>query len=440
MKKWLALGVLGFAALAAFAGTCTIIRVNFVEIDGHDTYGAELKNDSGADFLQHNFVVAFINSSGTVVETKSVPGCLRTLQNGKSNWFSATSSLTPSSTDVALSRLAFDSTLKVGTAETGDVTITITSITREGDELTVIGKIKNEDSDDLDDPVVCVVVRDTSGNVVKVFRDSGSGDLDEDDEYSFTLTFTVPDSTTEVDEVDVHVDGLEDGVPTKPESDTANDVEEVGDAEDLEFSVQPQDSTGGVQFGSDVKVKIVDDDGDTVVSATNTITLAYGSGGDAAGVVTCDDNSVAAVNGVATFEDCSVDLDGVDYKLTATATGLTTATSAAFDITVGPAAKLKFTTQPSAAATAATDFAQQPVVTVQDAGGNTVTTSVAPVTLTIAGVGPGVLTCDTNPLAAVAGVADFVDEGCEISLAGTNTIVASSGTLTSDTSTAIVTS
>ncbi len=438
MKKWLALGVLAFAALAAFAGTCTIIRVNYVEFDGHDTYGAELKNDSGADFLQHNFVVAFLNGSGQVVETKTVPGCLRTLLNGKSDFFSATSTLSPSSTDVALSRIAFDSTLKAGSPETGDVTITITSITREGEELTVVGTIKNEDGDDLDDPVVCIVVRDTSGNVVKVFRDSGSGDLEEDDEYSFTLTFTVPDSTTEVDEVDVHVDGLEGGVPTKPESDTANGVTEVGDAEDLAFSVQPQDSTGGVDFASDVKVKIVDDEGNTVVSADDTITLAYDSGGDAAGVLTCDDPSVAAVNGVATFEDCSINLDGDDYKLKATASGLTTATSSTFDITVGPAAKLTFTTEPSAVATAATDFAQQPVVTVQDAGGNTVTTSVASITLTIGGAGPGALSCTTNPLAAVAGVATFAS--CEISLAGTNTITASSAGLTSDTSTAIVTS
>jgi len=439
VKKWLALGVLAFAALAAFAGTCTIIRVNYVEIDGKDTYGAELKNDSGADFLQHNFVVAFINSSGAVVETKTVPGCLRTLQNGKSNFFSATSTLSPSSTDVALSRLAFDSTLKVGSAETGDVTITITSITREGDELTVIGKIKNEDSDDLDDPVVCIVVRDTSSNVVKVFRDSASGDLDEDDEYSFTLTFTVPDSTTEVDEVDVHVDGLEDGVPTKPESDTGNAVTEVGDAEDLAFSVQPANTTGGTDFASDVKVKIVDEDGNTVTSADDNITLAIDTN-PSAGTLTCDDTTVDAVDGVATFSDCSIDKAGTGYKLKATATGLTTATSSAFNVTVGAAAKLTFTTEPSAVATAATDFAQQPVVTVQDAGGNTVTTSVAPVTLTIAGAGPGVLTCTTNPLPAVAGVADFAGEGCEISLAGTNTIVASSGALATDTSVSIVTS
>jgi hypothetical protein len=59
-------------------------------------------------------------------------------------------------------------------------------------------------------------------------------------------------------------------------------------------------------------------------------------------------------------------------------------------------------------------------VTVQDAFGNTVTTSVASVTLTITtgtGTSGAVLTCTTNPQAAVAGVDTFA--GCKINLAGT---------------------
>ncbi|HEY7421236.1 MAG TPA: hypothetical protein VH541_04420, partial [Gaiellaceae bacterium] len=60
-----------------------------------------------------------------------------------------------------------------------------------------------------------------------------------------------------------------------------------------------------------------------------------------------------------------------------------------------------------------------PKVAIQDALGNTVTSSTAPVTLTItAGTGTAgaALTCTANPKAAVSGVAAF--GACKINLAG----------------------
>src|SRR5205814_6484561 len=50
---------------------------------------------------------------------------------------------------------------------------------------------------------------------------------------------------------------------------------------------------------------------------------------------------------VATFSNLSIDRAGTGYTLAATSAGLTGATSTTFNITVGPAAKLAFTTQPS---------------------------------------------------------------------------------------------
>lgn len=47
------------------------------------------------------------------------------------------------------------------------------------------------------------------------------------------------------------------------------------------------------------------------------------------------------------------------------------------------------------------------MVTVQDAGGNTVTGSTAPVTLSITNPAGATLTCTANPVNAVAGVATF---------------------------------
>ena len=80
-------------------------------------------------------------------------------------------------------------------------------------------------------------------------------------------------------------------------------------------------------------------------------------------------------------------------------------------------------------------------MTVQDAGGNTLTSgtgSTATVTLAIlggTGTAGAVLTCTTNPRNAVAGVDAFA--GCRINLAGTNyQLRATSGSLTQATSNA----
>ena len=64
-------------------------------------------------------------------------------------------------------------------------------------------------------------------------------------------------------------------------------------------------------------------------------------------------------------------------------------------------------------------FSAQPVVHVEDASGNVVTTSSASVSLSIAS-GTGTLDCTTNPVTAVSGVATFA--GCKITgTAGTAT-------------------
>ena len=78
-------------------------------------------------------------------------------------------------------------------------------------------------------------------------------------------------------------------------------------------------------------------------------------------------------------------------------------------------------------------FGAQPVVEVEDSGGNVVTSSSASVSLSIAS-GTGTLNCTTNPVTATSGVATFA--GCEITgTAGTNfSLSATSTGLTGDTS------
>src|SRR5439155_19294189 len=56
--------------------------------------------------------------------------------------------------------------------------------------------------------------------------------------------------------------------------------------------------------------------------------------------------TVATVNGVASFSTLTLDKTGTSYALTATAIGLTPATSSGFSITAGAATQLGFGTEP----------------------------------------------------------------------------------------------
>jgi len=70
--------------------------------------------------------------------------------------------------------------------------------------------------------------------------------------------------------------------------------------------------------------------GNTVTTATDNVTLAIATNpanGTLSGTV-----AVAAVNGIATFNNLSIDLQGLGYTIDASAPGLVTATSDPFDI------------------------------------------------------------------------------------------------------------
>src|SRR5207248_398611 len=135
--------------------------------------------------------------------------------------------------------------------------------------------------------------------------------------------------------------------------------------------------------------------------------------------------SVAAVAGVATFSDLSVNKSASGYTLTAAASGLSPATSAAFNVTPGTATQLVFSVQPSntAAGAAITPAVQ---VTAQDAQGNTATGFAGTVTVAL-GTNPGGGTLSgTTAVAAVNGVATFGN--LSVNKAGTGYTLAASGT------------
>ena len=117
-----------------------------------------------------------------------------------------------------------------------------------------------------------------------------------------------------------------------------------------------------------------------------------------------------------------------------TASALSTSALGTY-VVVHNAAKLVFTIAASATATSDTALATQPVVTIQDAAGNTTTTDTSSVTLTLTTPAGATLTCATNPTPAVTGIARFT--GCAIDKAGTYTLRATDGSLTSATSSSV---
>ncbi len=187
----------------------------------------------------------------------------------------------------------------------------------------------------------------------------------------------------------------------------------------LSFTTNPSNSTGGIAFGVQPAVAIQTVGGGATKS-TALVTLSITT--PAGATLSCTANPVAAVSGTAQFAGCRIDKAGT-YTLTATSPSLSSAVSANVTVSVGAATKLVFTTTPLNTARN-TVFTNQPVVAVQDSGGNILTGSTIPVTLSITG---GTLSCTTNPKNAVAGVASFA--GCRIQQAGAYVLTATSGSL-----------
>src|SRR5205809_976163 len=167
----------------------------------------------------------------------------------------------------------------------------------------------------------------------------------------------------------------------------------VGPAAKLVYTVQPSTAAAGAAITPGVQVAVQDAQGNTVTTATTSITLAIGTNpasGTLAGTTTA-----AAVSGVATFSTLSLNMVGTGYTLTAAATGLTGATSNAFNIGVGAAAKLVFPVQPSTAA-AGTGIAPAVQAAVQAAQGNIVTTATTSIPLAIGTNPPGAALAGTT--------------------------------------------
>src|SRR5216117_2972514 len=178
----------------------------------------------------------------------------------------------------------------------------------------------------------------------------------------------------------------------------------AGTASQLAFTVQPTSATAGSVITPAVRVIAQDGLGNTATSFTGNVSVALGS--NPGGATLAGTTTMAAVAGVATFGNLSIDKAGTGYTLTTSATGLTGQPSASFIISAAAANKLVFTVQPTSV-TAGAPITPAVQVTAQDGLGNTVTSFTASVTVALGNnPGAGALT-GTTSVTAVAGVATF---------------------------------
>jgi hypothetical protein len=194
----------------------------------------------------------------------------------------------------------------------------------------------------------------------------------------------------------------------------------------LRFVTQPSTAAvSGTAFATQPTVELLDRVGTRNATGTDTVTLSLTVPGTAviSGVV-----AQAGVAGLATFAGLSVNIAGT-YTFTAASGSATSVASDSFTITAGTASKLGFTTQPSSSTAANIAFATQPIVAVQDAAGNTVSSSCT-ITISLSSPNGGSDSlAGTSSRAALAGVSNFAGAGLRVlsTIGGTTYTITATG-------------
>ena len=201
----------------------------------------------------------------------------------------------------------------------------------------------------------------------------------------------------------------------------------VGTATKLVFVAQPSNVPVGVSITPGVQVAVEDVNGNIVAGATNSVTISTtpgsaGIGGTVTGT---------PVKGIVTFSNLTFSAAGIGYTLNASATGLTPAVSAAFNVIL-PANKLAFLGQPTSTNTGAS-IVPSVQVAVEDTNGSVVPGATNTITIAIGNNPSAGILGGTATATPVNGVATFPN--LTISAGGKGyTLTASSAGLTGATS------
>ncbi|MDE3095874.1 MAG: FxLYD domain-containing protein, partial [Chloroflexota bacterium] len=216
MKKLAAILAVVGLGLAGFAGTCNLLQTSLTQIGATDTYAGALQNNTGANFLGHKFKITFVDAYGNIIDQRTnVSGCLRSWQNGTSDFFSVASTQPAASTVSAIASLDYSQPLTAGSTLATNSTVTGVTASLNSTTLTVAGTLRNNDAVTMVSPDVCAVVYNSSGNIT-VTQMSTLGSLNPGTSINFTMSITVPGSTVSSNTVTVWADGLENNVPTTP--------------------------------------------------------------------------------------------------------------------------------------------------------------------------------------------------------------------------------
>ncbi len=181
----------------------------------------------------------------------------------------------------------------------------------------------------------------------------------------------------------------------------------AGAGTQLSFAAQPTTSGAGSAITPPIQVEALDAYGNVATSYSGMVDVAIGTNPGAGSL--SGSTSTAAIGGVATFANLSIDKLGAGYTLTAASgVGLPGATSAPFDVVPGAAATLSFTVAPTTTLAGAT-ITPGVQVTALDAFGNTATSFTGTITVALGNNPGGGGLSGTKAIAAVAGVATFPD-------------------------------
>ncbi len=205
----------------------------------------------------------------------------------------------------------------------------------------------------------------------------------------------------------------------------------AGAAAKLVISVQPSSTTAsGAVLAQQPVVKVADSGGNVILGNSSTVTATLTSG---TGTLVANTAAVSASTGLATFSGLTLKTLTASYTLTFSDGALTPGISTLVTVTPGVASRLVISAAPSITTASGAVLAAQPVVKVEDASGNVVTSDTSTVTAKITTGGVSV----TPPTrAAVAGVATFSGVALN-ALVGTYTLTFSDGALTAVVSTTI---
>jgi hypothetical protein len=190
----------------------------------------------------------------------------------------------------------------------------------------------------------------------------------------------------------------------------------------LIFLQQPTSTVAGNAVSPAVRVEVEDKTG-KVLTANTAVTLSLASGASGATL----NQTVKAVNGIATFSNVVLNLASTNYKLEAADLGVISAASNVFSITAAAASKLVFGALPTGTVVGKA-IASAITVSVEDKFGNLVAVSGSKLSLAIASGPTGGAIKGTVSVAPVNGKAAF--GGLSFTLPGSYKIKATDGTLT----------